>query len=138
MRLKIFLFFAALIWLNGSLVSSQVITLDEIQKKAESNYPAVSDLRPMARRRSGCSAYFGHCLYPLRVGPGNHYFQLFGDHATGQFPGDVLYPDPGPAGRHVHPGLQHARMGSGNRGHQPIQLPDNSLPDALPEWQQPG
>ena len=42
MRLKIFLFFAALIWLNSSLVSSQVITLDEIQKKAESNYPAVA------------------------------------------------------------------------------------------------
>ncbi len=42
MRLKIFLFFAALIWLNSSLVSSQVITLDEIQKKAESNYPAVT------------------------------------------------------------------------------------------------
>lgn len=42
MRLKIFFFFAALIWLNSSLVSSQVITLDEIQKKAESNYPAVA------------------------------------------------------------------------------------------------
>ena len=42
MRLKIFLFFAALIWLNSSLVSSQVITLSEIQKMAEANYPAVA------------------------------------------------------------------------------------------------
>ncbi|HBQ55705.1 MAG TPA: transporter, partial [Porphyromonadaceae bacterium] len=42
MRLKIFLFFAALIWLNSSLVSSQVITLSEIQKMAEANYPAIA------------------------------------------------------------------------------------------------
>jgi len=42
MRLKKFLFFATLIWLNSTLLSSQVITLDEIQKKAESNYPAVA------------------------------------------------------------------------------------------------
>ena len=42
MRLKKFLFFATLIWLNSTLVSSQVITLDEVQKKAESNYPAVA------------------------------------------------------------------------------------------------
>ena len=42
MRLKTSILFIGLIWLNSTLVLSQIITLDEIQKKTEANYPAIA------------------------------------------------------------------------------------------------
>lgn len=42
MKFKTFLLCVGLIWLNSTLVFSQIITLDEIQKKTEANYPAIA------------------------------------------------------------------------------------------------
>ncbi|WP_286834158.1 MULTISPECIES: TolC family protein [unclassified Proteiniphilum] len=42
MRPKTFLLFLGLIWLNIILASGQVITLDEMQVKAKTNYPAIA------------------------------------------------------------------------------------------------
>ncbi len=42
MKPKTFLLFAGLVWLNSMLVPAQLVTLDEIQQKAEANYPAIA------------------------------------------------------------------------------------------------
>ncbi len=42
MRLKIMLFLIVLISMNSFFVSSQIITIDEVQEKAEANYPAIA------------------------------------------------------------------------------------------------
>jgi len=42
MKPKTFLLFVGLTWLNSMLVPAQLVTLDEIQQKAEANYPAIA------------------------------------------------------------------------------------------------
>ena len=42
MRLKIMLFLIVLISMNSFFVSAQIITIDEVQEKAEANYPAIA------------------------------------------------------------------------------------------------
>ena len=42
MRSKKILLLMGLIWLNCILVPAQIITLNEIQRKAEANYPAIA------------------------------------------------------------------------------------------------
>lgn len=42
MKPKTFLLFVELTWLNSMLVPAQLVTLDEIQQKAEANYPAIA------------------------------------------------------------------------------------------------
>ena len=42
MRLKIMLFLIVIISMNSFFVSAQIITIDEVQEKAEANYPAIA------------------------------------------------------------------------------------------------
>ena len=42
MRLKTFLLLAGMIWMLSTVAVGQIVTLDEIQQKAEANYPAIA------------------------------------------------------------------------------------------------